>query len=51
MVNPTFEAEPHSDKSWQYEYNMLDGQKCNEARLVYRHDFINVKFHQIQFES
>ena len=51
MVNPTFEPEAHSDSSWQYEYNMLDGQNCNEARLVYRHNFINVKFYQIQFES
>ena len=44
MINPTFQHEPHSEQSLQYEYNMLENKQCKRAQLILRNDFVNVKF-------
>tara|TARA_B110000285_G_C14717909_1_gene420792 strand:- start:279 stop:530 length:252 start_codon:yes stop_codon:yes gene_type:complete len=51
MVNPVIEAEPHAKESVQYEFNFLEGKKCEEMRLVMRRDFVNVKFQSIISEN
>jgi peptide deformylase len=47
FINPVFEPEPHSNSSFQYEFNVLDGKETSEAFLVQRYDFINVKFQSL----
>ena len=44
MLNPVISPEPHTESSYQYEFDTMEGAEAQRAFLVKRYDFVNVRF-------